>query len=271
MSTKRTAISIIAAVCSTTIAQAQFAVIDSAQIAQSATHQAAEIAKYVQMIEHQLTQLTHLTSQLEQLRQHNQAFGDPSSVVNLSGAEPLFSALRASEENQPLQALRRSASGQGALVSDGGGMYPPIAGTSPSGIPIQREAVGYKPFEAFENAQENYETVQESVRTRRTALRAQIADTVAAIQNSATDAETQKLQGVLGGQLAQLHSCEQELADARFQTNLQESANRNDQLKQQRAHAESIATDHHDAVLKCGSMLRPDVSSSLRFGRSHSN
>ena len=93
MSIKRTAISIVAALCSTTIAQAQFAVIDSAQIAQSATHQAAEIAKYVQMIEHQLTQITHLTSQLEQLRhlehQRPQAArgAAPSGTVNWSGPQ----------------------------------------------------------------------------------------------------------------------------------------------------------------------------------------
>ena len=46
---------------------AQWVVQDPTLIAQDAVHQAANIAKYVEMVNHQLTQIDHLARQLSQL------------------------------------------------------------------------------------------------------------------------------------------------------------------------------------------------------------
>ena len=92
--------------------------------------------------------------------------------------------------------------------------------------------------------------------------------TIDRLQSSTTDAETQKLQGVVTAQSAQLQSIDNEIANAASQAVVQDIANRNNEAKQQQARNEEIAAERHDALKKFGTMMLPDVNSDIRFGRS---
>jgi predicted Holliday junction resolvase-like endonuclease len=104
------------------------------------------------------------------------------------------------------------------------------------------------------------------VAQQRQALKSQIADTVNQLQAATTDAETQKLQGVLTAQSAQLAALGDDETNAATQAVVQDIANRNDQQKQQEAQDEEVAADRQDALTKFGTMMVPDTNNNLRFG-----
>lgn len=248
--------------------RAQLVVEDPASIAQDAVNQVVDLGKYIEMVNNQVRQITTMTQELQQVTSYVRAFGNPAQLLNVTGATELVSSLQQSGVGQTLGALQQTASGVKSLKNNAGGLYQNIADTSLSGVTVPRVAEVYKPFGALENTSANYATVYSDTMQRRQALRAEMAGTVTQLQSATTDAETQKLQGVLAGQSAQLQAIDQEAANAASQVVVQDAANRNDEEKQQRAQNEEIAADRHDALTKFGSMMLPDVNNDLRFGRS---
>lgn len=248
-------------------ARAQLIVEDVVHIAQDAMNQVVDLGKYVEMVNNQVKQITTMTQELQQTMAYVKAFGDPSKLLNVTGANELVSNLKQSGVGQTLDALRQTASGIQSLQNNAGGLYQSITNVSLSGTQVSRVADNYKPFGALENSTANYTTVYDDVMRRRQTLKDQIAGTIGQLQSATTDAETQKLQGVLTGQSAQLQAIDQELASATSHTVVQDIANRNDEQKQQQAHNEEIAADRLDAFKKFGTMMVPDVNSDIRFGK----
>ena len=247
-------------------ARSQLVVEDVAHIAQDAVNQVVDLAKYVEMVENQVKQIDTMTQELNQVTSYVKAFGDPSQLLNVTGANQLVSGLKQSGVGQSLTSLQQSASGIQSLSNDVNGLYRSISNTALSGISVSHVTDNYKPFSAVEKAASNYTSVESDVTQRRNALKSQIADTVNQLQAATTDAETQKLHGILTGQSAQLQALNQEISQAASQTVVQDISNRNDRQKQQQSQGEEIAGDRQDAFTKYGSMMQPDVSSDLRFG-----
>lgn len=264
---KPTLITFIAFACALHSARAQLIVEDVVHIAQDAVNQVVDLAKYAEMVSNQVKQITTMTQELQQTMAYVKAFGDPSQLSNITGANQLISDLGQSGVGQTLGALRQSASGIASLQNTTSGLYQPITNTSLSGIQVQRATDIYKPFGAVENASSNYTAVYDDAMQRRKALKSQMAATMDQLQSATTDAETQKLQAVLTGQSAQLQSIDHEIAAAASQTAMQDITNRNDGQKQQKAQNEEVAADRHDAFTKFGTMMVPDVNSDLRFGK----
>ena len=100
-------------------ARAQLVVEDPAAIAQSAINQATDLAKYVQMVENQVQQIETMTQELNQVTSYVKAFGDPSQLLNITGANQLTSSLRQSGVGQGLSTLQQSASVIQSLGSNG--------------------------------------------------------------------------------------------------------------------------------------------------------
>jgi hypothetical protein len=251
---------------SVAVARAQVIVEDPVSIAQDAANQVVDLAKYVEMVENQVQQIETMTQELQQVTAYVKAFGDPSQIQNVTGANELVSGLQQAGVGQALSSLQQAASGVQSLSYNGNGLYQSITDTSLSGIQIPRVTDNYKPFGALENTTSNYESVQGDVAQQRQALKSQIADTVNQLQAATTDAETQKLQGVLTAQSAQLDALGDDETNAATQAVVQDIANRNDQQKQQEAQDEEVAADRQDALTKFGTMMVPDTNSNLRFG-----
>jgi len=248
-------------------ASAQWVVVDPTLVAQDAINQAANLAKYVEMVNHQLTQIDHLARQLSQLESYNRAFGNPDALRAIAGAGLAMDSLREAGISQSLSYLVSKSDGTRALANSGSGLYEPITALSRSGIAIPREADGYKRFCAVECSVTNFTSVVDDIRWRRNRSKVHLADTVARIQEAATASEVQKLQGVLSAQAVELQSLDQELAAAAAQTVVQDIANRTNFRKNEQAQAESLAVDRHDALVKFGALTVPDVQGELRFGR----
>ena len=243
---------------------AQLIVEDVASIAQDAVNQVVDLAKYVEMVNNQVQQINTMTQELQQTVAYVKAFGDPATLLEIAGVNELMSELDLSGIGQTLGEIRQTASGIQSLRNNASGLYQSVTDLSFSGIEVPRVPDLYKPFAALENASANYTAVYDDVMQRRQVLKGQMVGTIDALQSASTDAETQKLQGVV---TAQLQALDQEVVNATSQAIVQDIANRNDQQKQQQAREEAIAADRHDALKKFGTMMVPDLNSDLRFGR----
>ena len=264
---KPTLITLIVFVIALHSARAQLIVEDVVHIAQDAMNQVVDLAKYAEMVSNQVKQITTMTQELQQTVAYVKAFGDPSQLLNITGANELVSGLQQSSVGQTLDSLRQAASGIESLKNNVSGLYQSITDTSLSGVQVSRATDNYKPFGALENASSNYTTVYDDAMQRRKTLKGQMAKTIDQLQSATTDAETQKLQAVLTGQSAQLQAIDQEITGATSQAVVQDITNRNDGQKQQKAQTEEVASDRHDAFKKFGTMMVPDVNSDLRFGK----
>ena len=91
-------------------------------------------------------------------------------------------------------------------------------------------------------------TVAEDVAARRVAIKNQIAQTTAQLRSATTDAEVQKLQGVLSSLNADLASTDSEVNQAIGSALVQDIQNRNDQQKQQRALLERQNAEFEEAI-----------------------
>jgi hypothetical protein len=249
-------------------ARAQLVVEDVLSIAQDAVNQVVDLAKYVEMVNNQVQQINTMTQELQQTVAYVKAFGDPAQLLEITGVNELMSELDLSGVGQTLGEIRQTASGIQSLKNNATGLYQEITDFSLSGIEVPRVPDIYKPFSALENASSNYTAVYDDVTQRRQTLKGQMVGTIDRLQASTTDAETQKLQGVVTAQAAQLQSIDNEIANAASQAVVQDISNRNNDQKQQQARDEAIAADRHDAMKKYGTMLVPDVSAEVRFGRS---
>ena len=229
---------------------AQLIVEDPLSIVQDAVNQVVDLAKYVEMVSNQVQQLDQAIATVQQIERYVQIFGDPSQIVNLIGIDGLFSELQNSGVGKTLGELQQLANSVESLRSDANGLYQSVGQTfrTPSGLEVPRAEDLYRKFAAIDVTTRNFQSVYDDVGQRRQALKGQIADTARQLQSASTDAETQKLSGVLTGQTAQLQAMNEEVGNAASQAVLQDINNRNDTAKQRQAQAEEQQAEHTEAM-----------------------
>ncbi len=222
---------------------AQVIVEDPVAIAQSAVQHAIDLAKYVEMISKQVEQINLLTSQLQQITAYVNAFGDPAALLQITGADNIISQLQQQPIGQLLGQLQETASGVESLRNNANGLYRSIENISISGIEVPRAESLYKKFGALENTVENFQTVHEQAQGRIQTLKREIGSTTTSLQAATTDAQVQKLQGVLASQRAELAALQAEVQQAASEVTVQDTLNRNDEEKQAQAQREKDAAE----------------------------
>ena len=230
-------------------ARAQWIVYDPTVNIEQIVSQAENIAKYIQMIDNQVQQIDTLTSQLSEFKNYESLFGNPSQVV-LSMVPTLDSDLQRLEPGLNLENLVATADGSAAMTYNDGGIYATVGVSfqTPRGQTIQRPADQYKPFAAIINAASNYVAVADNAAQRRAAIKEQIAQTTQQVQNATTDAQVQKLQGVLTSLNADLASTDDEVNQAASSAMVQDIQNRNDQQKQIQSLTEQQNAEFEEAT-----------------------
>jgi hypothetical protein len=230
-------------------ARAQWIVYDPTMNVQQIIDEAESLAKYVTMIDNQVQQINTLTEQLNQFENYEAVFGNPANVV-LSMVAPLDADLQSLEPGLNLENLVASANGNIALTYNDSGIYATV-GTSfqtPRGQTVQRPANQYAPFSAVINTASNYVAVADNAAQRRAAIKDQIAQTTEQLQNATTDAQVQKLHGVLTSLNGDLASTDDEVNQAASAAMVQDIQNRNDQQKQIQALTEQQNAEFTEAV-----------------------
>src|SRR5665213_1454636 len=199
-------------------ARAQWIVYDPTMNVQQILNEAESIAKYVTMIDNQVQQLSTLTSQLN----------------DLTNSEYLVA----------------KANGSSAMTYNNSGIYSTV-GTSfqtPRGQTIQRPTNQYQRFSAIINTASNYVMVADNAAQRRATIKTNIAQTTQQLQNATTDAEVQKLHGVLTSLNGDLASTDDEVNQAASAAMVQDIQNRNDQQKQIVALTEQQNAEFEESV-----------------------
>jgi hypothetical protein len=119
---------------------------------------------------------------------------------------------------------------------------------TPRGQTIQRPADQYKPFAAINDTANNFVTVADNAAQRRKSIKDEIAQTTEQLQNATTDAEVQKLHGVLTSLNGDLASTDDEVNQAASSAMVQDIQNRNDQQKQIQALTEQQNAEFEESV-----------------------
>ncbi len=231
-------------------ARAQWIVYDPTSNIQQILDEAENIAKYVTMIDNQVQQIDTLTSQLTEFKNYEAVFGNPSKVV-LSMVAPLNADLQSLEPGKNLENLVSSADGNYALTYNDSGIYATVGVSfhTPGGQTIQRPSDQYKPFAAINDTANNYVAVAANAAQRRATIKDQIAQTTQQLQNATTDAEVQKLHGILTSLNSDLASTDDEVNQAASSVMVQDIQNRNDQQKQIQALTEQQNAEFAESVI----------------------
>ena len=230
-------------------ARAQWIVYDPVSNIQQILDEAENIAEYVDMVDNQVQQIETLDNQLSEFKNYESLFGNPSQVV-LSMVPNLDSDLQNLEPIQNLGSLVANASGNTALTFNDSGIYATVGVSfqTPRGQTIQRPANQYEPFAAIINTASNYVSVADNAAQRRATIKDEIAQTTQQLQNATTDAEVQKLHGVLTSLNGDLASTDDEVNQAASAAMVQDIQNRNDQQKQIVALTEQQNAEFEESV-----------------------
>ena len=238
-------------------ARAQWIVYDPTSNIQQIVDQAQNIAKYITMIENQVQQIQSLTDQLNEFKHYEDLFGNPQSVV-LSTVSPLLNDLKKTEVGQTLTTLESAISTSDAMLYNANGLFQSIGTTftTPDGQTVTRQSDPFKPIAAIQKTTDNYLSVSTDAAARRKALKDQIASTTDQLKSASTDAEVQKLQGVLTGLSAALNNTDYEINQATASALVQDIANRNDTQRQVEAQQQQQHAEFTEAVQKYGETFR---------------
>jgi hypothetical protein len=230
-------------------ARAQWIVYDPVSNIQQILDEAENIAEYVDMVDNQVQQIETLDNQLSEFKNYESLFGNPSQVV-LSMVPNLDSDLQRLEPGVNLENLVASANGSTALTYNDSGIYATVGVNfqTPGGQTIQRPADQYKPFTAIINTASNFVTVADNAAQRRSTIKDEIAQTTEQLQNATTDAQVQKLHGVLTSLNGDLASTDDEVNQAASSAMVQDIQNRNDQQKQVQALIEQQNAEFEESV-----------------------
>jgi hypothetical protein len=238
-------------------ARAQYIVYDPANMAQSIVNTAQEIARFVEMINNQVEQIQTLNDQLDEFKHYESLFGDPKAVV-LTTVQPLVADLRQTELGLTLTALEGAVNAGDAMLYDANGLFSSIGTTftTPNGATVTRREAPYLPVAAVQQTTDNFLTVSSDAATRRIALKEEIARTTTALRNAPTDAEVQKLTGVLIGLSSALNNTDYEINQATASALVQDVANRNETQRQLEAKQEQQHAEFTEAVQQYGQTFR---------------
>ena len=255
-------ISLVISLFAAPLLPAQLVVIDPTAIAHNQANHIVDLAKYVQMVNNQLTQITTLTQQLQQIQAYVKAFGNPEQLLHIAGADQLIGSLQQSGVGQTLTQLQRTANGIQALQYNGNGLYSSLGQSfsTPGGAQVPRIEQLYRKYGAIQQDSRNFQSVTNDVLTRRTNLRNQIASTTTQLQAASTDAETQKLTGVLVGYNAELATVDHEIDNAAGQVLTQDAENRADKERDDQARREERQAQTEESFRRYGEVFQLETT-----------
>jgi hypothetical protein len=238
-------------------ARAQWIVYDPTMNMQQIMAQAQNIAKYIEMVNNQVQQIQTLTDQLNEFKHYEDLFGDPKKVL-LSTVKPLTDDLRKTELGQTLTSLEGTVNAGQAMLYNASGLFHSVGTTftTPAGKTVTRQQAPYLPVAAVQKTTDNYLSVSTDATARRVALKEQIAATTDQLKAATTDAEVQKLTGVLIGLSAALNNTDYEINQATTSALVQDIANRNDAQRQIEAKKEQQHAEFTEAMQQYGQTFR---------------
>lgn len=247
-------------------AQAQWAVIDAANLNQSV----ANYAKMVEQIARQGEQIANQVRQIQQMEERLKRMGNMADFKSVAG----FPDLRV-DLNLPTRIrvwASQAANGRGIFGDTRDGAYVAISSDFPDfdGGTVARIPEPYAAAGQVVAKVDEFKEVQADVYTRREQLRAAIGKTTDALHAAETEAEVNKLKGILNAQYSQLAALDSEVAlsAAEIQVRVAE-ANFMDKA-QSDADAEARRVLAQEEAKKITRSFKPIYDSVLRYVKEES-
>ncbi len=187
----------------------QWAVLDAANLSQSAANYAA----MVQQVAKQGEQISNQVRQIQQFEDQLKRMGNMADIKAVVGFPELKLDLSLPTKIKTWANGLAGVNGSNLFGDSRGGIYRAVANEFPDfdGAAVARDAAGYKPAQEITSTVDNFKDVQNDVYARREELRKAIAKTSDALQAAETDAEEKKLQAVLSAQYSQLAAMDSEV------------------------------------------------------------
>ncbi len=244
-------------------ATAQWAVVDAANLQQSAVNYAA----LVEQLSNQATQITNQVRQIQQLETQLKRMGDMANVKDLVG----FPEFRA-DLNLPTQIETWA---QGIARVDGRGLFGDTRGgifreVSPDfrdfdGAVVERDPTVYKEAHDMAVRVDEFKAVQSDVYKRREDLKRAIARTSEALQAAETEAEQKKLEAVLNAQYGQLTAVDAEVALSAAQVQVKAAESAAMSTAQSEADAEARRRLAQQEARKLSTAFKPRYETMLQY------
>lgn len=190
--------------------RAQWAVIDVANIQQSAMNYAA----LVEQISNQASQITNQIQQIQQFETQLKRLGNMADVKALVGFPEFRLDLNLPTKIKTWADGIARVDGRAILGDTRGGMFRAVTPDFKDfdGTAIDRDPVIYKSAQGITETVDEFKAVQTDVYARRESLKRAIAATSEAMQAAETEAEQHKLAAVLEAQYGQLAAVDSEVA-----------------------------------------------------------
>lgn len=207
----------------------------------------------------QREQITVLERQLVELKHLNQTTGDPALVRSLPGLGVIKTPLRIGVVEDAAQPLAVSVTS--ALADDGRGLFTVLAAQFKTldGESVSRREQMFKPEAAVVARREQFEAVVEAVSRRREQLREAARQALEQLRGASTDAEVQKLQGVLLGLHLELDATDRDLQFAAQRLQVQAIDNDNASKRQEKARQEEQTEEIRRSLKRLTEGLRPNT------------
>lgn len=242
---------------------AQWAVVDVANIQQSAMNYAA----LVEQLSKQATQISNQVQQIQQFETQLKRLGDMASVKNIVGFPELKLDLNLPTKIKTWTDGLARVDGRGLFGDTRGGIFRGVASEFKDfdGVTVERDANAYKEAHDMAVTVDEFKTVQSDVYTRREDLKRAIGRTSEALQAAETEAEQKKLEAVLNAQYGQLSAVDAEVAlsAAEVQVKAAESLAMNN--AQDEADAEARRRLAQQEVKKLSTAFKPKYECLLQY------
>ena len=221
-------------------AVAQIPVTDVANLANNTVLHAENLAKWVESINNLRTQIDQLNRQINIQDDIRRWSGNPVEAGAKIVLDGLGQGDLVRDYGKTKQAILGLVGSLDSLKRTADGSYRAISDFDLDGNEFKRDPLTYRRYAVLDGLQANSEQVTDETRERQRDLQAEIADTLAAMKDSPTEAEVQKHAAkltALNGQLAEIEAARRREVDAVV---LQKIAN-DTRLEQERLAAAELA------------------------------
>ncbi len=190
--------------------RAQWAVVDVANIQQSAMNYAA----LVEQISNQASQITNQVRQIQQFEMQLKRLGNMADVKSLVGFPEFRLDLNLPTKIKTWADGVARVDGRAIFGDTRGGIFRAVTPDFKDfdGTSVERDPIVYRSAQGITETVDEFKTVQTDVYARRESLKRAIAATSEAMQAAETEAEQRKLATVLEAQYGQLTAVDSEVA-----------------------------------------------------------
>lgn len=174
-------------------------IVNSTIQANEARHHLEVLAQWTQALEHLNAQVRELQAGVALSRQVRDAIGDPAGAGSRLILERFGDTEFGRSYGETLSAVRRLADAAASLRNTVDDTYAILEDRTSLGRPFARDAVRYRRFAVVERQAGTLASVQTETDARLEALRRDLSRSLAALKEAPTQAEADKLRGVIAG------------------------------------------------------------------------